>query len=319
MKKIFIFIAIASLLTGKILGQPILTASNTNFNIGDAFHYHAALYTSSPGSAGANQTWNFSTLGTGLAMTDSIVQPYTTTYGSSYPSANKSFTYSSYFYYYFTNNDSIIYHGGEGGSWSITFSDPQKILSYPFSYDSTFVDTYSGLSNSAGTLTTNVGTITVTGDGYGTLQLPYGNITNVLRVKTVKDQANTTSGNTTYVTLTSYQWYLPGIHRPVLSLTYNSGTYSTMYISQSDFVGIENIREYINDISFYPNPAIDNLTIETPAQAIIEILNTEGQILKSFNTNDKTTTIDISGLTSGMYFVKAKMENGFVVKKFMKE
>ena len=33
----------------------------------------------------------------------------------------------------------------------------------------------------------------------------------------------------------------------------------------------------------------------------------------------KTTTIDISALASGMYFVKVKTENGIAVKKFIKE
>jgi uncharacterized protein (TIGR02145 family) len=74
-----------------------------------------------------------------------------------------------------------------------------------------------------------------------------------------------------------------------------------------------------NQIQIYPNPVNNNLTIETLQKSEIEILNIEGQIIKSIYTNDKATTIDISTLAGGMYFLKVKTEKGFVVKKFVKE
>lgn len=72
-------------------------------------------------------------------------------------------------------------------------------------------------------------------------------------------------------------------------------------------------------INIFPNPTNNNLTIETSEKVTIEILNLERQIIKSINANDKTTTIDISELSKGMYFVKAKTKNVVAVKKFIKE
>jgi hypothetical protein len=71
--------------------------------------------------------------------------------------------------------------------------------------------------------------------------------------------------------------------------------------------------------SIYPNPATENLTIQTNQKAIIEILNIEGQIIMAINGTDTLTTIDIKDLSSGVYIVKVKTDNGSAVKKFIKE
>ena len=71
--------------------------------------------------------------------------------------------------------------------------------------------------------------------------------------------------------------------------------------------------------SIFPNPAAENLTIQTHQKAIIEILNIEGQIIMAINDADAFTTIDIKGLSGGVYLVKVKTDNGSAVKKFIKE
>jgi len=72
-------------------------------------------------------------------------------------------------------------------------------------------------------------------------------------------------------------------------------------------------------ISIFPNPSTNEITIETPEKATIEILNIEGQILKTITTAEKQTTIDVSNLSGGVYIIKAKTERGVAVKKFIKE
>lgn len=72
-------------------------------------------------------------------------------------------------------------------------------------------------------------------------------------------------------------------------------------------------------INIFPNPATDNITIIIPEKAIVDILNIEGQLLKSINAEEVQTNIDISSLASGMYFVKVKSIEGIAVKKFIKQ
>jgi len=80
------------------------------------------------------------------------------------------------------------------------------------------------------------------------------------------------------------------------------------------------LKELANSIDFkvYPNPATNYLTIETPQQAVIEITNIEGQLIKSIVASGKTN-IDVSSLTSGVYIVQVKSEKVCKVGKFVKE
>jgi len=73
------------------------------------------------------------------------------------------------------------------------------------------------------------------------------------------------------------------------------------------------------NINIYPNSAISNIIIESPQQALIEIANIQGQLIKTLATSGIITNIDVSAFSSGMYFVKVKTEKGVEVKKFVKE
>jgi len=69
----------------------------------------------------------------------------------------------------------------------------------------------------------------------------------------------------------------------------------------------------------YPNPALNNLTIETPQSAVIEILNLQGQLINTFKANNDKTSIDVSTFPCGVYEVVVKTEKGIEVCKFVKE
>ncbi len=72
-------------------------------------------------------------------------------------------------------------------------------------------------------------------------------------------------------------------------------------------------------IQVYPNPASNNITIEAPQKSIIDILNIQGQLVKSLVAAGDYTTLNISSFSSGVYLMQVKTENGIVIKKFMKE
>ena len=74
--------------------------------------------------------------------------------------------------------------------------------------------------------------------------------------------------------------------------------------------------------SFYPNPANTMITIETAQTAkesVMSILNMNGQELLKQQIKDISTQIDVSKLSSGIYFVKLITGNTVEVKKMIKE
>ncbi|HWY38110.1 MAG TPA: GH25 family lysozyme [Bacteroidia bacterium] len=80
----------------------------------------------------------------------------------------------------------------------------------------------------------------------------------------------------------------------------------------------------INNFILYPNPAgskitIENNTLSSTQAEMISIYNMQGQLVLQQQLQNQKAEIDISGLTTGMYFVNIKTEKGMEVKKFVKE
>ena len=60
-----------------------------------------------------------------------------------------------------------------------------------------------------------------------------------------------------------------------------------------------------NDLKIYPNPVTSNqLFIESNSNQSFSIFNLNGQSLQNGILKNGTNTIDVSGLFSGMYFIK---------------
>jgi photosystem II stability/assembly factor-like uncharacterized protein len=72
-------------------------------------------------------------------------------------------------------------------------------------------------------------------------------------------------------------------------------------------------------LKIYPNPASTAITIETPVKGSLVIHNTSGQQLLQQQITEPTTTIDISGLKSGVYVVKVVGEEGVQVGKMIRQ
>jgi len=71
-------------------------------------------------------------------------------------------------------------------------------------------------------------------------------------------------------------------------------------------------------ISVFPNPVTGKFTIECTSPSEIEILNIEGQTIKSASTNSNITILDLSVLPGGVYIMKVKTDKGTAVRKLIK-
>ena len=96
---------------------------------------------------------------------------------------------------------------------------------------------------------------------------------------------------------------------------------SSYYDHLAKFDGTNSINEIVtnNDIKIYPNPTINELSIESPQSAVIGIINIQGQLIKTITAIGTKTNIDVSDLPSGLYIVKVQTTKGMSVSKFIKE
>ena len=95
--------------------------------------------------------------------------------------------------------------------------------------------------------------------------------------------------------------------------------------SSWDLVGLEKWTavtltvsvEENNEIAFvmYPNPAKDLVTIESAKDAVVKIYSVNGQMLSQQNISEGISTIDLSNLNAGMYFISVNETMVKVVKQ----
>jgi len=64
------------------------------------------------------------------------------------------------------------------------------------------------------------------------------------------------------------------------------------------------------DVRFYPNPVLQNVTIDQPLKHIksIQIINANGQILKHVDKIDSKQEIDLGTLQAGIYYILFEMD-----------
>lgn len=102
-------------------------------------------------------------------------------------------------------------------------------------------------------------------------------------------------------------------------LVYVNGT-ATDTCPAFPFVGINELHNQ-DGINIYPNPAENQLAISSGQFAIseIEIYDVVGKKVfrKQLPTNNYQLTIDVSGLTNGIYFVKVKTKDGIKTQKLI--
>ena len=82
--------------------------------------------------------------------------------------------------------------------------------------------------------------------------------------------------------------------------------------------GGESVSELNSSLSIYPNPAKDQLFVETEmAVEEISVYDVFGR--QQLAISGQQSAVDVSNLSDGVYFVKVKSENNEVVKRFIKK
>lgn len=245
------------------------------------------------GAAGANQTWDFSAISFSTLGTLTTIDPSTSAFAASFPTANYVYSFAgtySYFNASSTKMEVLAYSITSLGSGNDFTPNPRTVLKFPFKYNDSLADTWQKVSGS----TNNV---TITYDGYGKLITPTSTYSNVIRVK--EDYG---SG------VVDYQWY---ILNPLMSvLSYNNSSNTFYLTSATATIGITDQLSLETSVNLYPNPVKDKLVIQLsdlPSQnnnlnLNLNLLNTFGQIIKQVSISSKQTNIELENISAGIYF-----------------
>jgi hypothetical protein len=304
-KKYFIsFVILFSSLT--LIAQPQL--NSTDFPAVYSSNIYTADISSltSVGNAGANQSWDFSGVPLTLDGTISVVPANTTPYFANFPSANYCWrttsngnTYTEYEYHTLTSTNFTTIGSASASGVSI-LSNPNTIFTFPFVFNTTVNDVY---QYQLGSPITSISTY----DAYGTLITPFGTFTNVIRKKTIESND----------AFTYYTWFTTNPRAVLMDGAISAGD-AYLYIYDNAPLATSDFQEQ-NLVGIYPNPADNVLNLMVDSSITIEkitILDFTGKIIK---TSGGLEQIDISNLSSGLYFIKSYCGNKIITNKFVKE
>lgn len=305
-----------------------------NFAPGDVFFTLTCDTLAEPGTAGANQTWDFSAITVTSSGSSTALSPSATPYAASYPNATVSTSVGDMYSYSKCNTAGLYIEGAAQPSSTVIYSNDQQYLSYPFTYNSSITDAFSGtvITGMNGTIT---GTSTTTADGYGTIILPGGaTINNVLRVKNTYTRTDDFGTFISTYTNESYAWYSSTRKGPVFSV----GTLTTDFFgmvtvvktvsADGNSVGMKEI-ETEPSFSIFPNPAAGQVYMDVKKLAItdanVEVMDVLGNIVFSgsidkMEISDKgLSLINSNILNSGTYFVRINTGSSSSVQKLIVE
>ena len=335
MKKFYIITTIICLFTVGLTAQPVITHNGNAPQIGDVYHFSGTSGSFDPGAPGGNQSWNFSDINPTSSNTVTVVSPGSTPFAGVFTESTHSFHYtgSSELYSYAEVNASGFLNDGIGvdpggvDETVIHYTNPVKLMQYPFSFNNTYTDTYFAVySMTEGMVIHENGTIAVNADAWGSITTPAGTYNNTLRVKEERNYTDSIFMDGVFVYVTSftqtdYEWYTATSHTPVFSLSETGDGTSVTY--RSETVGIEE-TPLLTQVSVYPNPADNTLNIRLPEgdmeNAEISVVNLTGQQMLQFKNNGNLQLqADISGLAPGVYMLRIKSSTGnYTTSKFIK-
>ncbi|MBK8614403.1 MAG: T9SS type A sorting domain-containing protein [Flavobacteriales bacterium] len=302
------------------LNAQTLNDGTTSMQPGQSFLVHYAPYIA-PGSAGASQTWNLAALTTDSTALVSYAVPGSTAYYASFSTSTAAQDLGNGDYAYFKGNSSgLELMGVATGGDLIIYQNSERMLQYPCSYLSQWVDAFSADYTLAGIDFSRSGSVSGNADGYGSITMPFGTVSNVLRVKTTEVFSDVTPfGNIDYNYI-NYNFYKPGVHTPIVTISDLTTTFlGTPTQSQSAVwldatqVGVQEALRNTIGVEVYPNPADQLVSVVFSADGseglTMEVVDLTGKEVfrSSLGTRApgiQKEVIDISALAAGLYNVR---------------
>jgi hypothetical protein len=301
-----------------IVAQPILSSAVIGSIGAELSNDIAPMDVFDPGPEGADVIWDFSDFpSTGSSIDFTFIAPSSTAYDYAFLDANIATDDGAGNYGYFNvTATSYAQNGFANASAIVHYDDPEILCVFPLTYGTTNTDDfhsefYSGVDFERS------GSNTMYADGYGTLILPTGTYTEVVRVKVVQYFSDEAIGipYTIYYDNTLYYWYKEGITGALFEYFYQSlsGSVSSTNISallQTNIItDIEANNTNSNFLTITPNPAHDFIHLQHSQGIEVEILFTlydiTGKIvLQETFAAGNTQEVNISSLPAGVYIAE---------------
>lgn len=307
-----LLISATLLVAGPALAQPTLTEANNVPALGETFPISSSDADSIGSATGANVTFGCWMLEEQSNRDIQFMTPAATTTSSLIPAAEILSSDGGSDTLFWSSDASGLYLEGERTVATFAYTDKVKEMTYPCTYGTAWTDNGSA-TFSIGAFNV-VRTVALSGiaDAYGTLQLPFGSINNVLRVKTRKATTDQSFTNLERITNT-VSFYVDTVPFPVLRLISDSlrlgggawgVTYTNEWMYGPGIVGVADLNAASAVFVSYPNPATDrlNLAADVKGGSTLQVIDGGGRVVAVHAIQGSAPfSVPVDQLPAGMY------------------
>lgn len=307
----------------------MLTYQDVMLAVGDTIYLHSIEDNEAfdPGPAGFGVVWDHTAL---TIVTDSYtaiasIVPETAPHHLQFPESDHvrkqwlSFDPAWVTYRYFDRREEGLFDVGSMGQvLEYVYDNDELVQAIPHLYPDTIADAYCYESTGLGVTFHTCGTTTQWIDGSGTLLMPYGTFTDVVRSQVLTTSvADSSPGDTAYARFT--RWWAPGLGAPLMELYDFTGSNGTVLrtvtvLDPSSALAIP--YRGSAGVRVGPNPARGWVALTDPALAtsggLLRIHAADGRLLQEQKLPQGADThhIDLSQLPNGTLFLVLSTRTG---------
>lgn len=304
-----------------VLRAQVLTYQDLMPAVGDTFYLHGVEGDEDfdPGPAGFGVVWDHSALAIVTTSYTAIasIAPEDAPHQSLFPESDHvrkqwlSFDPAWITYRYYDRREEGLYElSSMGPVIEYVYDNDELVQSIPHLYPDTIADGYCYESTGLGATYHTCGTTTQWIDGSGTLLMPYGTFTDVVRSQVLTTGiADGSPEDTTFARFT--RWWAPGLGAPLMELYAFTGSNGSVLrtvtvLDPSTALAIPFRGQAPARVA--PNPARGWATLSTPALATggtLRIHAADGRLLQeqAIPRGADTHRIDLSALPHGTLFL----------------
>lgn len=265
-----------------LAAQPLIDASSAPAP-GMVFDYDIATLLNLQGT-GPGQAWNASTAQVNASAQVLFIAPASAS--ASIPNADVVQAEGGSETYYEVGADGLYVVGSYLQSLPITsvYTDPERVMAYPCTLGTAWSDAYAGSYTYQGNTYQQAGTDQFEATGYGTLQLPWGTVDNVLRIDGTGTYTEDGNGNTYVYEADFTVFHKPGVGNFVAravdgSATLNgapAGVQQSFVFLQASSIGMDEAAMRGFGVEVFPNPANDAASVVFGAEGDLRLALFDG-------------------------------------------
>lgn len=318
------------LLPAMLSAQPVMDQGDAP-QLDEIFPYVTGTYTPITIS-GPDATWDLSGIGTSAVTYLPCESPGATAYGNDFPAANLAMDAGNIITFLRTDASGVYVVGAYRhiGSMNILvhYADESLVLPFPCTYNTEYADTFAYNYTYPGGTVNGGGQGAYNADGFGTLILPYGTISNVLKISGADTTSESIPGSIYTTTRQMVYFYKPGVHYFLLNATHSTLTVNgenpqsgsgITYMAEEAFTAISEQAADAIGIEAWPMPAQDVLNVEYGLagghHVDISLFDATGRKVHAGQVNTTASgiqraTVNVQGWPAGIYLLRVTDDHG---------